>query len=142
MRMKYLFGAMCVAALFFAVPVPAEAGLVPCGGTSQPPCSLCHLVEGVSILTNYIRDIMVFVALAIITAMGILYIVSAGNTGMMETAKKGVFAALAGLVIILAAWIIVNTVMFVVFQAKSGLGFSSVTFSVSGGFTFDCSAGL
>lgn len=139
--MKYLFGAMFAGVVFLAVPTPADAGLVPCGGTAQPPCSLCHLVAGVSILTDYIRDIMVFVALAIIVAMGILYIVSAGNPGMMETAKKGVFASLAGLVIILAAWIIVNTIMFVVFQSKSDLGVGA-TFSVTGGFSFDCTAAL
>lgn len=129
------------AVMLLSVPAPADAGLVPCGGTGQPQCSLCHLVSGVASLTNYIRDIMVFVALAIIVAMGIFYIVSAGNPGMMETAKKGVFAALAGLVIILAAWIIVNTVMFVVFDAKSNLGVGA-TFSVTGGFSFDCAAAL
>lgn len=148
--MKYLFGVMFAAILFLAVPVPADAGLVPCGANTDDPgttyneterCSICHLVSGVSILTNYIRDIMIFAALAIIVAMGILYIVSAGNPGMMETAKKGVFASLAGLVIILAAWIIVNTVMFVVFQAKSDLGIGA-TFSVTGGFSFDCGAAL
>ena len=139
--MSYLFGTMFAAMVFLTVPIPADAGLVPCGGTAQSPCSLCHLVSGVSILTTYIRDIMVFAALAIIVAMGILYIVSAGNPGMMETAKKGVFAALAGLVIILAAWIIVNTVMFVVFDAKSDLGVGA-SFSVSGGFEFDCGASV
>ena len=123
-----------------AAPLPAQAALVACGTSANPdPCTLCHLVSGVATITDYIRDIMVFAALAIIAAMGILYIVSAGNPGMMETAKKGVFAALAGLVIILAAWIIVNTVMFVVFEAKNDLGVGA-SFSVSGGFEFDCAS--
>ncbi len=148
--MRYFFGVMFAAMVFLAVPSPADAGLVPCGANTDDPgttyneteqCSICHLVSGVSVLTTYIRDIMVFAALAIIVAMGILYIVSAGNPGMMETAKKGVFASLAGLVIILAAWIIVNTVMFVVFDAESDLGISA-TFSVTGGFSFDCGAAL
>lgn len=124
------------------VPLSAEAGLVPCGGTGQPQCTLCHIVSSVAGLTTYIRDIMVFVALAVITAMGIMYIVSAGNDGMMSTAKKGIWAALAGIAIVLLAWVIVNTIMYVVFDVNSGSVAVLKNFSFATGFVFDCNAGL
>lgn len=120
-------------------PLPSDAfSLVPCGNAENPtPCTLCHMVSGIASLIEYIRDIMVFIALAVITAMGVLYIVSSGNQGTMETAKKGIFASLIGLVVILSAWLIVNTVIFTVFQAKDDLGVGA-SFSVSGGFSFSC----
>jgi hypothetical protein len=120
-------------------PLPSEAlSLVPCGNTENPvPCTLCHIVSGVASLIGYIRNIMVFIALAVITAMGVLYIVSSGNQSTMETAKKGIFASLIGIAVILSAWLIVNTVMFTVFQAKSDLGVGA-SFSISGGFSFAC----
>ncbi len=141
-------------ALFLAFAVlpsgAAHAGLVPCGASVDDPvtsyneteqCSLCHLVKGVSYLTTYIRDIMVFIALAVITAMGIMYIVSAGNDSMMGTAKKGIWAALIGLAIVLLAWVVVNTIIFVIFQSKANLGVGA-SFTVGNGFSFDCNANL
>jgi hypothetical protein len=125
--------------LFLSLPAPASADLITCGRGADisSACKLCSLVEGVASLVEYIRNIMVFIALAVITAMGILYIVSSGNQGTMETAKKGIFASLIGIAVILSAWLIVNTVMFTVFQAKSDLGVGA-SFSVATGFSFDC----
>ncbi|MBP9751688.1 MAG: hypothetical protein KBD19_02405 [Candidatus Moranbacteria bacterium] len=124
-----------------SLPVPASADLITCGRGADiaSACRLCDLVEGVADLVKYIRNIMVFIALAVITAMGILYIVSSGNQGTMETAKKGIFASLIGIAVILSAWLIVNTVMFTVFQAKGDLGVGA-SFSVATGFSFDCDA--
>ncbi len=142
--MKYLFGLLIAVTVFFSIPVPVDAQLVSCGrGPDQTSaCTLCDIVKGAADITNYLRNIMVFVALVVIVAMGIMYIVSAGNPGMMETAKKGVYAALIGIVVILAAWIIVNTIMYVVFDVNSGNVTVLKGFSVLSGFTFDCSAAL
>lgn len=126
---------------FALVPQAAQAALVTCGGSGQAPCHLCDLVRGVSGLINYMRTVMVYIALTVITAMGVVYIVSAGNDGMMTTAKNGIKFSLVGIVIILSAWLIVNTLMFTVFGAKSGLGVTT-SFSVSTGFQFDCGASL
>jgi hypothetical protein len=128
----------------FMTPVPVHADLVTCGRGPDinSACTLCDIVKGISVLTTYIRDIMVFIALAVITAMGIMYIVSAGNQEMMETAKKGIWASLAGIAIILLAWVVVNTIMFVVFDAGSGNVAVLKNFSLATGFVFDCEAAL
>jgi hypothetical protein len=121
----------------------SAAGLVPpCGGTGQTPCHLCDLVKGFKVLIDYARTIMVFIALAVITAMGILYIVSAGNDGMMQTAKKGIYYSLGGVTFILFSWLIVNTVMFYVLGANLGSVGVAATFNLATGFTFDCDEAL
>lgn len=126
------------------VPTPAYADIVKCGRglDINSACTLCDIVKGVADLTTFIRDIMVFVALAVITAMGIMYIVSAGNSGMMETAKKGIWASLAGIAIVLLAWVVVNTIMYVVFDVSKGDVAVLKTFSIVTGFEFNCEAGL
>lgn len=155
MSVKKQFGILVVfLSLFVTIiaPAPVHAGLVPCGANKDDlatplydearPCTLCHIVEGISHLIVYIRNIMVFVALAVITAMGIMYIVSAGNSGMMETAKKGIWASLAGVAIILLAWVVVNTIMYVVFDVSAGNVVVLQNFSILNGFQFNCEAAL
>ncbi len=141
--------------VFPLLPYPADAdsdtgivgvnrGLVTCGksGTGKEnACGLCDLVRGMKTLVDYMRTIMVFISLAVITAMGVLYIVSAGNDGMITMAKNGIKFSLIGLAIILSAWLIVNTVIFSIFGAKSDLGVRA-SFSITGGFIFNCNATL
>ncbi|MEI7749572.1 MAG: pilin [Candidatus Moraniibacteriota bacterium] len=118
--------------------VDASSGLVPCGGSSQCPCTLCHFITGISNIIKIIRDIMVFIGLAVITAMGIVYVVSAGDEKMITLAKNGIKTTLMGIVIVLFAWFIVNLVMFYIFNAKNDLGVG-VTFKGVNGFVFECS---
>ncbi|MFZ2299668.1 MAG: pilin [Candidatus Moraniibacteriota bacterium] len=119
------------------VPLSAEAALVPCGRSSgtaeeQKPCTVCHLVVGGNGIINWGLKIMTFVAIAVIVAMGIFYIVSTGDEGMMQTAKGGIKAALIGFAVMLAAWLIVNTTLKILTAKVPGLGITS------SGFTFSC----
>ena len=75
---------------------------------------------------------MTFIAIAVIVAMAIFYIVSTGNEGMMQTAKGGITAALVGFAIMLAAWLIVNTTLRIFTATIPGLTVSST------GFSFTC----
>jgi hypothetical protein len=135
-----LFLGMAAVSLFPQAAQAAQAELIQCGrGTDvNSACHLCDLVKGVSILINYMRTIMVYISLTVITAMGILYIVSTGDEGMIKTAKDGIKYSLVGIVIILSAWLIVNTVMFYIFDANLGNVGVKATFNVSNGFQFDC----
>jgi hypothetical protein len=54
---------------------------------------------------------MVVVAITLITAMGVLYIISAGNQAMISRAKEGLKAVLIGIVVMLSAWLLVSTVL-------------------------------
>jgi len=87
-------------------------GLVPCGCKGGPPCNLCYLIKGIQGLISYGFKIMVFVALVMIVIGGIMYITSAGNEGLMKSAKAVIFKTLAGFAIILGGWLIVNTIIY------------------------------
>lgn len=88
------------------------SGLVPCNTN----CTLCHLVVGFKrIFDFFIKTLFVATMLAI-TISGVFYMVSTGNKGLIEMAKKAITYSLMAFVIGMGAWIIINTIMI-------GLGF-------------------
>jgi len=133
------------------LPVSAQAAsLVPCGRTADDtttagineskPCTLCHIVIGANGVIQWGMNIMTVIAITVIFAMGVLYIVSAGNEGMMQTAKKGMWAALIGFTIMLLAWLIVNIVITVLADTTSSeKPFKNLTI-MPGVFNFSCDA--
>lgn len=100
-------------AIFFSIlPVTVDAeGLVPCGGAGEDVCTLCHLFSGVQNIINWGMRILTAVAFVVLVAMAIVYIVSAGNSQMMETAKTGIKNTLIGFTLVLLSWVIVNAVI-------------------------------
>lgn len=101
--------------LFLAVsPLSAgAAGIVPCGGTSEPKCSLCHLIIGIDNIIDFGFKILIGVALLGIMVAGIMYIVSTGNDQAMGKAKEMLKQILTGFVIVIGAWLLINTAMWV-----------------------------
>ena len=93
-------------------------GFIPCGKSgdrnqdpSAEPCTACHAVLAGKNLLDYLTGIMVVVAVAVIVAMGVLYIVSGVNPNLKKTAKSGLTAVLTGLILMLSAWLIVSTIL-------------------------------
>jgi hypothetical protein len=113
---KFSLFFVLVVTFFLIFSSVSHAALVPCGRSDQggTMCTLCDFIIGIKGLIDYGFGIMVFVALAMLVIAGIVYIVSAGNSGMMETAKGLLKNVLIGFSIILAAWLIVNTVMWAI----------------------------
>ncbi len=115
-------------------------GLVPCGHGSDPAnrCTLCDLFVGVQRIIQWGKNILVAVALTAMVVGGIMYIVSAGNQQMMESAKNVIKQALVGVIIVLGAWLIINTVMWLIVVKNDmgvGAGGSWYNFSCGGGGT-------
>ncbi|NTV55498.1 MAG: hypothetical protein HGB37_03950 [Candidatus Moranbacteria bacterium] len=129
---------LSVLAFSFLPDSVSAAGLVPCGDASTP-CALCHFITGIANIITRIRDVMFFIGLAIITAMGIVYIVSGGNPKLIETAKNGIKNTLIGIIFILFAWFIVNMVMFYIFSANDDLGVGA-QLKGANGYEFSCNA--
>ncbi|NTU67210.1 MAG: hypothetical protein HGB08_04820 [Candidatus Moranbacteria bacterium] len=104
--------------------------LVPCGlneaysGGTTDVCTLCHLIIGIKNIVDWIVKIAITVALVGITIAGVMYIVSAGSPGMMQTAKSFMTACIVGFALTLAAWLIVYLTMWVI-SAKTDLGLGS-----------------
>ncbi|HLC95496.1 MAG TPA: hypothetical protein VJH89_03325, partial [Patescibacteria group bacterium] len=92
----FFFGFFLVTFLGTLTPLSvASAGIVPCGTRANPsPCTLCHIVVGGQKLIDWGLDVMTYIAIAVIVAMAVLYIVSTGNEALMSTAKSGIKAAL------------------------------------------------
>ena len=138
---KKLFLFLALLFLTFAFQIQAAdstTGLVPCGNDSTYAnrCTLCHLIVGIDNIIKWGRDILVVVALVAIVAGAIMYIVSAGNNTAMEAAKNVIKQALWGVVIVLGAWVIVNTILWLI-ASQSNLGFSDI----SSWNNFQCTGG-
>lgn len=69
-----------------------------------------NLPSLIKYVTGWVLGIAGALAILFIIISGIQYLVSAGNKDMVEKAKKGLTAAITGLVIILCAYIIATTV--------------------------------
>lgn len=109
-------------------------GIIKCGRGGQNMCTLCDMIKGFYDIIDYIMKIAIGVALVAIAIGGILYTVSAGDSGAAEKAKTTIKNALIGFIIVFSAWLIVNTTIRAI-GARSDLGIN-----VTGWGDFDCNA--
>lgn len=122
----------------FTAKAPSWTGLVPCGRNSgnngeTSVCTLCHLIVGFQRLIQYGLYIVIAFAFAGIFFAGIMYVISSGDEGMITKAKSFLSASLIGFAVVLGAWIIVNTTLWVI-GTKGDLGVG-----VQGWSKFSCS---
>lgn len=98
--------------LFLTFGQVQAAGLVPCGGYGEPSCTFCHFFE---MINNIIRDVLFKFVPAIAALMlvvgGILFLFAGVNPEALNQAKGIMTSVVIGLVIILGAWIIINTIL-------------------------------
>ena len=99
-------------------------GLVPCGngeGVSFVECSICDLqVLAIKVMKWFIT-IAVVVATALFVNAGVLYVLSPSNPGNIAKAHHLFFATLIGMIVIFSAWMIVNTIMVVLYNDTFGV---------------------
>ena len=126
-------------------------GVVPCGRSCDDPstgdvdesqiCTLCHLFLLMKNITSWIFMVMTYIAFAVLVAMGVLYIVSAGNTQMIGLAKSGIKAALYGFAIVLLGWVAINVILMVLADGALGTDTATFSFKTNGSwFTYSCDA--
>lgn len=122
-------------------PTGNSGGIVPCGsGNSQSgACTLCSLIIGIYNLIQWGRNILLTISVVMIFIAGVMYIVSAG-TGLAEQAKKALSAALVGFTVVLTAWLIIATVMWIL-SANNDLGIGKANINwQTGSINFSCAA--
>ncbi len=112
MKLGYLCLFILIILGVFVMVTPARAaGLVPCGGTGEPACQACHVVElGQNILTWGIT-IMISVIVLIFAWGGLKMVMSAGNTEGVSEAKGMMTNSIIGFIILLSAWLVVDTIL-------------------------------
>lgn len=118
MKSIFAFTAVSTSALIAVVvfvPFVAHAQfagpLVPCGGTGQDPCTVCHLYNLVDNLVNFLTAIAIPLATLAIIAGGFFLLTSGGSPGRRERGKSAISAGIIGVAIALGAWLIIGTIV-------------------------------
>jgi len=105
--MKYL-SLIVISILVFSPELASAAGFVPCSG---PDCRACHFVSMANTILTWLIGVL-FVVFGVVAAMaGFGLATSGGNPEAKQAAKSKLVNAFIGLVIVLAAWLLVDTVM-------------------------------
>ena len=135
-------------------------GLVPCGlnkpywpggsvsgGTCQGdkqgagiPCQLCHFVIMFNaVIDFFIKDIVFPVAILLAVISGVLFLLSGSNPGLLQKAKGTLLNVATGLLLIFAAWIIINFLLsFIGLAEWTGLVDNPETSQTEGWFMINC----
>lgn len=112
--MKYssLFIILFFALLAYALPAEVWAqGIVPCDGTTENPCNSCQLVVLGENILRWLIGVMLVIFAILVAISGFNLVTSAGNPTAKTDAKKKLTNAFIGIIIVLAAWLIVDTLM-------------------------------
>lgn len=100
------------ASIFVFLPGLANAqGLVPIGCQNPESCGTCEFVELINNVVRFLILIASFIATLLIIYGGFKLVTSGGNVSAKQSAKSIVVNTLIGYVIILAAFLIVNTIL-------------------------------
>ncbi len=101
-----LFGANLAIAGFVTDPI------VPCGGATQPDCTLCHLWHLASNIINFLTfNLAIPMAVLLFVAAGVIFMVSGGSQEKVALARSIFTNTVIGLVIIFTSWIFIDTLI-------------------------------
>ncbi|MEK7480202.1 MAG: hypothetical protein AAB665_02835 [Patescibacteria group bacterium] len=116
-----------VTIVLVAIPALASAAgglptrIVQCGSAGQPACGLCDIATLAQNVLNTGIFIAVFLSAILFAWAGWKY-VTAGGGGDVSAAREIFTNVLVGLVIILAAWLIVDTIMRTLVNENATIG--------------------
>ncbi|MEK7106895.1 MAG: hypothetical protein AAB899_01775, partial [Patescibacteria group bacterium] len=129
---------LAVVALTVAVMAPTLAfaawtdPIVRCGGVlpvaagegrvAQPACTVCDIAKTAQNLLNTAIYIAVFLSAGLFAWAGIIYVTNIANHGEITRAKTIFANVIFGLVIILASWLVIDTLMKVLVSENVNLG--------------------
>lgn len=114
------YGVSIAAVLLLAailIPAPALAQfagpIVPCGTSiNREPCTICHLGVLIINLTKFLMQSIAFPASVLLIAIGGIVIMTAGpSEERVTTGKKILTNTIVGLLIVMLAWLAVDTII-------------------------------
>jgi len=110
---NFLAVAILSAGLFLAaVPLISQAGgLVPCGGAAEKPCTVLDIFTLVAKVTNWLIWAAAIYAVWKILEHGFGLIYTLGSEESITKHKEGITDAVVGFVLVMMAYIIINTVV-------------------------------
>jgi hypothetical protein len=108
----FLLGLGIVSIFLFAIPDPTfAAGLVPEVCEDGSACSACHLIELANNVIKWLIGVLTIIFAVVVVVAGFKLVTSGGNTSARDSAKEMVTNALIGFILVLAAWLIIDTIM-------------------------------
>jgi hypothetical protein len=124
--------------LFTSTKVSA-AGLVPCGLGTSDPCTLCHFIVGIKSLIDWGMGILIALSVTAISIAGVIYVVSSGDSELTKKAKSFVTSTVIGFALMLGAWLIINTTLWLFSAKKGGDGSYNLGLESKSWNSFSCS---
>jgi hypothetical protein len=108
---------------------PCKGGLVPCGRSCDDPCTeiceccpctICHFFVLIKRIIDFLTTTIAFPLLALMIVVGgIMFLTSSGSEKQLTKAKEILKAAAIGILIVLCAWVIIDTVITLLTPADS-----------------------
>ncbi len=109
----FVLALMCLPMLVMA----QDSGLIPCG-YGDNPCDTADVANFVNGLISFLIQMLGVIAVIVMVYAGFQLVTSGGDEGKWTKAKELFTNVVIGIVIILAAWLIVDTIM----EALTGQG--------------------
>jgi hypothetical protein len=106
--MPLSFLLVMVTSLVLGNSFASAQGFIVCEGTS---CSACDFVRMVNLIINWLITVLIMVFAVRMVFAGFGLVMSQGNSDAMTKAKEGMISSVIGLIIILSAWLIVDTLI-------------------------------
>ena len=91
--------------------IPGLKGpIVPCDGGAKA-CGFCDLVQLSQRIINFLVGFAIFVAVLLFVYAGFLYLSAGANEENVKKAHKLFGSVFVGFILVLAAWLIIDTIM-------------------------------
>ncbi|MEM9336534.1 MAG: pilin [Patescibacteria group bacterium] len=106
--------------LFIGLALPESVtaqNFLTCEGTN---CSFCNLVSMGNVFVSWLIGILFLLVAVVMAVAGIKLVISAGDVSAREYAKDRFASAIIGLIIVLAAWLVVDTLFRVLLPGDQG----------------------
>lgn len=113
-----LIGIVALIVLFCFVIFPQSAfavleGIVPCGpGTKDLSCSFCDLFQMIDNIIDFaVKTLMPVLATLMIVVGAITLMTAGGSESQLSKGKDIIKNTILGIVIVLASWLVIDTIM-------------------------------
>ncbi len=114
MRIFIFLALLSLSFAFISPDIVSAENIVPCNGVGDGPdgaCQTCHFVQLGNNLVRWLVGAMAAIATVAVVIGGLNMVTAGGDTGKISHGKELIQNALIGFVILLAAWLIIDTVM-------------------------------
>lgn len=102
---------LVLSATLFIPDLASAQGLAQLAECSGPDCGTCQVIKLANGIIVWLIGFVFLLFAVLLMRAGVLLVTSGGNPGALQSAKDNFINALIGLIIILAAWLIVDTLM-------------------------------